>query len=193
MRIASRHMPKFAPKPMSPAAWVLIASLFAALTYVAVSAPKAIAAGFAVLLLLYLWARNADKQVQASLRKLAAGREGQTLCEFALDFGAREVDTWIIRAVYEQLQRQLTHMHQALPVRASDRLKEDLHLDDDDIDIDLVQEVEERISRSLDHTRTNPYFGHVVTVRDLVLFFQAQPKHGRAVGVLPSPPAKLER
>ncbi|MYM87102.1 hypothetical protein GTP91_07895 [Rugamonas sp. FT82W] len=115
--------------------------------------------------------RNAER-----LRCLAAEREGESICDFARDFDTRQVDTWIVRAVYEQLQYHLADVSPAFPVRASDRLKEDLLLDDDDLDMDIAQEVEQRAGRSLDDTSTNPYFGKVKTVRDLVMFFQSQPK-----------------
>ncbi|MDI4635539.1 hypothetical protein J7U46_20920 [Pelomonas sp. V22] len=107
---------------------------------------------------------------------LASRREGQSICEFARDFDARAVDTWVIRAVYEQLQSHLRYVHPSFPVRADDRLKEDLLLDDDDLDIDLAQEVEERTGRSVDGATNNPYSGKVRTVRDFVLFFQHQPR-----------------
>ncbi|RQO58068.1 hypothetical protein DBR47_14800 [Paucibacter sp. KBW04] len=111
---------------------------------------------------------------------LASEREGQSICEFARDFDARAVNTWIIRAVYEQLQEQLKHIHPAFPVRADDRLKEDLLLDDDDLDMDLAQEVEARTGISIDQSGNNPYFGKVKTVRDFVLFFQSQPGSNNA-------------
>lgn len=122
-------------------------------------------------------------QGQRENRKLlaiAAAREGQTICEFAREFDARAVDTWIIRAAYEQLQGQLRHIHPAFPVRADDRLKEDLFLDDDDLDIDLAQEVEARTGRSLDGSAKNPSLGGIKTVRDFVLFFHSQPKSSSA-------------
>jgi hypothetical protein len=107
---------------------------------------------------------------------LASQREGQTICEFARDFDTQAIDTWIIRAVYEQLQAQLKYIHSAFPIRADDRIKEDLLLDDDDLDMDLASEVETRTARPLDKTDNNPYSGKVKTVRDVVLFFQHQPK-----------------
>ncbi|TXI90954.1 MAG: hypothetical protein E6Q34_08120 [Burkholderiaceae bacterium] len=113
-----------------------------------------------------------DQQLLA----LAALRVDDSICEFAREFDCRKVDTWIIRAVYEQLQMRLRHLHPAFPVRADDRLKEDLFLDDDDLEMDLVHEIEERTGRSLKDFSANPCRGKVVTVSDLVLFFQAQPK-----------------
>jgi hypothetical protein len=130
--------------------------------------------------LAFFFARRATKREEDILRNLATERDGESICEFARDFDTRVVDTWIVRAVYEQVQGQLKHVHPAFPVRASDRLKEDLHLDDDDLDIDLAMQVEQRTGRSLDETKANPLFGKVKTVRDLVLFFHAQPKRGAA-------------
>lgn len=69
---------------------------------------------------------------------------------------------------------------QPSPLRADDLLKEDLRLEDDDLDLDVATEVDERTGRSLDNASANPYFGKVQTVRDLVLFFQAQARSGAA-------------
>ena len=173
-------MPKFVPEPVGRWAWVVIAALATGLLYAIVSAPKAAAVGVAVLLALAGWAHIDLTKRSLRLKKLAATREGQSICEFARDFDTRQVDTWIIRAVYEHLQEQLTYAHPAFPVRATDRLKEDLRLDPDDIDLDVLVQVEQRTGRNLNHTRDNPYFGRVQTVGDLVHFFQAQPRHGAA-------------
>ncbi|MCM5681578.1 hypothetical protein M8A51_18795 [Schlegelella sp. S2-27] len=173
-------MPKFTRRAAGPAWWLLLSLLGASVAYVAIAEPKTFVSVVAVLTVLFALAHLQGKREERKLLALAAARKGQTICEFARDFDARAVDTWIIRAVYEQLQAQLEPMHPAFPVRAEDRLKEDLLLDDDDLDVDLVQEVEARTGRSLDGSTDNPYFGNVKTVRDLVLFFQSQPRSSRA-------------
>ena len=128
-----------------------------------------------------MWlARQQTKREAQKLLALASEREGQSICEFTRDFDARAVDTWIIRAVYEQLQGQLKQVHPKFPVRADDRLKEDLLLDDDDLDMDLARAVAARAGRSIDDTGGNPYFDKVRTVRDFVFFFQNQPKASNA-------------
>ncbi len=180
MRIASRHMPKYKPRPTGPVAWLFLTVLAAGLAYAAVSSPTVAAVVFLLLCTAFFFARRVTKREEDSLRNLAAERNGESICEFARDFDTRAVDTWIVRAVYEQVQGQLKHVHPAFPVRASDRLKEDLHLDDDDLDMDLAVQVEQRTGRSLDETKANPLFGKIKTVRDLVLFFHAQPKRGAA-------------
>jgi len=180
MRIASRHMPKFKPRPIGFAAWILLAAVGAGLAYAVASAPVGATAALLLLCGAFVWGHRVGKRREEQLRRLAATREGQSICEFARDFEIRTVDTWIIRAVYEQVQRQLRHVHPAFPVRAGDRLKEDLFLDDDDLDMDVAPEVEQRTGRSLDNSGANPHFGKVRTVRDLVLFFQSQPVRSAA-------------
>jgi hypothetical protein len=144
--------------------------------YLAVTKPQAFLIALSGFAALFWFSYKQSKREERKLHALASQREGQTICEFAGDFDARVVDTWIIRAVFEQIQGQLKHVHPSFPVRADDRLKEDLLLDDDDLDMDLVPQVETRTGRPVENTDNNPYFGKVETVRDLVLFFQHQPK-----------------
>jgi hypothetical protein len=180
MRVASRHMPKFKPRTLGVVGWSLLAVLGAGMAYFAIAETKSFVVAVDVLAVLLVLAHLHGKSEARKLLALAAAREGQTICEFARDFDARAVDTWIIRAAYEQLQGQLERIHPTVPVRADDRLKEDLFLDDDDLDMDLAPEIEARTGRSLDGSANNPYFGRVKTVRDLVLFFQSQPKSSSA-------------
>ncbi|MES2899557.1 MAG: hypothetical protein V4723_07500 [Pseudomonadota bacterium] len=78
--------------------------------------------------------------------------------------------------MYEQLQESLAYAHPAFPVRASDNLKAELRLDDEDLDMDLAAQVEQRTGISLDCSETNPHYGKINTVKDVVMFFQAQMK-----------------
>lgn len=178
MRIASRHMPKYQPKFNRPVAWLFLAILASGLLNAAISSPTTTAIVLLSLCAAFFFSHRIAKRKEDSLRRLAAQREGKSICEFARDFDTRTVDTWILRAVYEQIQAQLNHVHPAFPVRASDLLKEDFHLDDDDLDIELALQIGQRTGRSLAQTTENPLFGEVNTVRDLVLFFQSQPKRG---------------
>jgi hypothetical protein len=180
MRIASRFMPKYKPKHVGIGAWTLLATTFAGIVYAAASAPIGTAVVVLLLCVCLLLSNRAAKREEDKLRHLAQARAGESICEFARDFDTREVDTWIVRAVYEQIQCQLKHVHAAFPLRASDRLKEDLHLDDDDLDMDVVVQIEQRTGRSLDGASSNRYFGKVKTVRDLVLFFHSQAKRSAA-------------
>ena len=167
---------------MGPSSYLLLSLIAGAILCVAISEPIFTVFAAVALFFAFLLARKAVKRESAQLCDLAAAREGESICEFAKEFDAREVDTWIVRSVYEQIQRQLQHIHAAFPVRASDLLKDDLHLDDDDIDLGLAIEIEQRTGRTLKNTRANPYWGKVKTVRDLVMFFQSQPRVNEARG-----------
>jgi hypothetical protein len=155
--------------------WFFSLVFVAAFLYVAFAAPVGTAVGVLLVGIAFLMSSKEIERERESLRRLAVEREGESICEFARDFDTRKVDTWIVRAVYEQLQCQLSHAYPAFPVRASDRLVEDLHIDVEDLDIDIGPQVEQRTSRSCKGSSENPYFCRVQTMRDLVMFFQEQP------------------
>jgi hypothetical protein len=111
------------------------------------------------------------------IRTLVESRDGESICEFARSFERHRVDTWVVRAVYEQLQEYLGGIP-SVPILAIDRLKYDLPIDMEDLEMDLIAEISQRTGRSLSNTTSNPYYEKVKTVEDLVLFFNAQPKAG---------------
>lgn len=119
-----------------------------------------------------------SRRLKNRLQTLAEARGGESICTFARTIPVRELDSWVVRAVFEQLQKHLTLVHdfKAFPLRPSDRLFEDLKIDPDDLDEELVEEIAQRTSRSLNDCRVNPYYGKVVTIEDLVRFFCAQPR-----------------
>jgi hypothetical protein len=107
--------------------------------------------------------------------RLAREREGESTCTFARSFDYRNLDTWILRAVYEELQRWCSAGRLTFPLRATDRL-EDLSIDLEELWETVVPDIAYRTGRSLDNTKQNPLAGKVVTVHDLVMFFSYQPK-----------------
>jgi hypothetical protein len=72
------------------------------------------------------------------------------------------------------LLHQLRWVYPDFPVRAADRLIEDLMLDPDDIDMDVFVDVTKRTGRSRRETKANPFYGRIKTAGDLVAFFCAQ-------------------
>jgi hypothetical protein len=110
------------------------------------------------------------------LRLLSASRAGESICQFARSFEVRRTDTWVLRAVYEELQDELRWISPAFPVRADDSLEDDLLIDSEDMDLEIVWSIAERARRSLEHPERNPFYARVVTVRDLVSFFLHQPR-----------------
>jgi len=110
---------------------------------------------------------------ELELKKLAASRGEESICTFARSFDRKAVDTWIIRAVHEELQVYVKYPGGLCPLRSTDRLDQDLHIDPDDID-DLFPVIAQRTGRSTDNTKSNPYYGNVSTVGDLVFFVNCQ-------------------
>ncbi|WP_428243195.1 hypothetical protein [Gynuella sp.] len=128
-------------------------------------------AGIAILVI--AWSAIDQPKVEKHFQDLCKERSGLSICEFARELDPKVVDTWIIRAVYEQLQAALpTKQH--VPIKAFDDLFDTLMLDEDDLDLDLVEEIAQRTRRSLEGYKSNPYYGKVTTARNLVLFFNHQ-------------------
>lgn len=171
MRTPSRQMhdteSTHAPLPLGLRLLPMI--ILAGLTWAIVQQPLLLLIMSAVALLV----GHQLRQERNHLRALAAQRQGESICQFARAFPRRQVDTWVLRAVYESLHGYLGGR---LPIRADDRLKQDLRLDDDDLDLDLLEEMARLSGRSLERIEDNPWFERVTSVRDLVLFLDQQPR-----------------
>lgn len=107
-------------------------------------------------------------------RRLVAARDGETICEFARSFD-RKTDTWILRAVYEEVSRYLSVDGRPLPIRRADRFQKDFKMHPEDLD-DFASDIAFRAQRSLDGAEKNPLRYKIKTVGDLVSFFEHQPK-----------------
>ncbi len=179
MKPASRSMPPLERQTASPwAGRLCLAGLGGALVWWLWTYPRTAGA-----LLGLVWCMDA---ISRRLEKkhfvpLAQARAGQSICDFARSIDCRRVDTWVVRAVYEELQANLAHHGLPLPVRLTDRLHKDLRLDADDLDLSLVPDIAQRAGRDLSSTQANPFFGKVITVGDLVHFMNAQPRLSAAV------------
>ena len=171
MRKPSRAMPNPIAAPLTPFAWLVFALFGVGLLWLFSRYPGVLAI---VTLGLLLAALSAIKQ-RRQLDALASTRRHDSICTFVRSFDYRQVDTWILRAVYEALQANVSASGK-FPLRADDRLKEDLQLDEDDLDLDLLPDIAQRAGRTLEHTEINPHYGQVRTVRDLVMFLTVQPK-----------------
>jgi hypothetical protein len=171
MNRASRFMPKYTRKRYWPARLAL-AVLALVPVYFLLNRPVGTSIVIVSLIAVSIVAHKRHKK---RLGVLAESRSGESICEFARSFERNEIDTWVVRAVYEQLQRYLGG-EIPVPIRATDRLKEDLPIDTEDLEMDLIAEISQRTGRSLKNTTANPYYNKVTTVEDLVLFFNAQPK-----------------
>ena len=164
-------MPGLTERRSSPIGWVLLAGIGGAYLYGLWAKPLWVG-GFSMVVAAIAIIEHV--RIKQQLRRLAAERSGESLCTFARAFDVRSTDSWVIRAVYEQLQDHLKGEYPSFPLRPTDRLLEDLRLDSEDLDLDVAQEIAERTMRPLADPRQNPYYGKVNTVADLVAFFCAQ-------------------
>ena len=109
-------------------------------------------------------------------KNLIEDRDNDSICTFSRHFESRQIDTWVIRAVYEQLQSYMSGEKENFPIRATDDIFKDLMIDDEDFEYDLVEEIAQRTGRTLENAESNPYYGKANIVENLVFFFNEQPK-----------------
>jgi len=170
MRTFSRWMSP-APTASRTAQVGCLAVLIAAAAWFIVRYPWLPLAASAVLALSYV----ADRQRRERLTRMARQRVGESLCTFARAFPRGQRHAWILRATYEELQPYCTIRKQPVPLRPSDRWREDYGIDPEDFD-DLALTIARRVGLDIGQCKTNPYYGRVETVADLVAFMRALPR-----------------
>jgi hypothetical protein len=176
----SRLMSKYLAPKLGVGGLLVLGVLFAALAFVVANAsPIQLLLAVCVFLAVWVWASHAVELRRQHLQALAGSRPGETICEFARSFDCRTTDTWVIRAVYEELQEELRLGSTSFPVRANDSLTDDLRIDPEDLDLSLAPAIAARSGRTLERDDANPYWGKVKTVADLVCFFNQQPIQSR--------------
>jgi hypothetical protein len=170
MRIPSRRMPTAPEHKASWWAWPILGALLIGLGIWIYQKPYVLLflAGLGVIVWLGMIFDARHR------RRLAESREGENICDFARGLNCREADTWIVRAVYEELSRFLSVDGRAIAVRPTDRCEKDLKIDPEDLD-DLARDVAFRARRSMDDCDKNPLYGKVETVGDIVTFLEYQP------------------
>ncbi|AFV00104.1 hypothetical protein [Simiduia agarivorans] len=170
MKQASRFMPKYEPKKASKP---VVFAFFAIAVAIVIYQPWYLLVIAGIALVVIVWSAIDQPNVERHFQNLCKERSGSSICEFAREFDSKVVDTWIIRAVYEQLQAALP-TKQSVPIKASDGLFDTLMLDEDDLDLELIEEIAQRTGRSVEGYESNPYYGKVTTAGNLVLFFNHQ-------------------
>ena len=171
MKAPSRTMPPYKPAPMPAAGWLIVGAVVTGSIYLFWKYPLWLLICPAIALLIWDSSRRDKRRVTEFL----AERKNESICDFARAFDARTVDTWVIRAVYEEIQSLLGDAWRDVPIRADDNLMKDLDLDDEDIDMSLIDAIAQRTGRSLGDYEQNSMYGQVYTARDLVMFFNEQP------------------
>ena len=111
----------------------------------------------------------------AFYQKLAADRQGDSICTFARSLDYRRLDTKVIRAVYEALQGEIRAACPAFPVRASDEIPAIYRIAEEDLE-DLICTLADQRGRSLVNYQNNPHYAETSTVDGLIGFLSAQPR-----------------
>jgi hypothetical protein len=174
MRSPSRLIPPRSEKAIS---WVwLLGALLVGFGYFVYSLSSMARCITAFLILAFcFYVSVINRREKRRFEGMCTTRDEESICTFARSFSTRHVDTWVIRAAHQEIQQLMKSYIPAFPVRASDLLLDDLHMDSDDIE-DLLVGIAARSGHSLNETENNPFYGKINTVRDLVLFINAQPR-----------------
>lgn len=186
MKTPSRFL--FSPRParVTPAGWLLLIGLGMLILYWLYR----MVAGFvqdgepfifffaAFLAWLIVTSVQDSREYNNQCRALAEARYGKSICDFARSFNTREVDTWVIRAVWNVLSECVNRSGPAgytLPIFAQDRLQDQFLLEEEDDVLETLQEIAHRAGRSTELLGTEGFSGPVITVRDVVLLLNALP------------------
>ena len=165
-------MPKFVPRPVTWVGWLVQTLFVAAIVWFFWEAPKALYCVPFVAIGFLIEARRQKRRLQ----RMAKERAAESICTFARSFDCSEADTWVVRAVYEQLQAHLQTDVPSFPLRRDDNLFKCLGIDPDDLAWDIAGEIATRTGRPMEAAERNPYWAKVETVGDLVQFFLHQQK-----------------
>lgn len=135
-------------------------------------------------LIAFVWLTGAlsERKRRRRLARLAADRPGNPLCRFARAVDCRRRDTWVVRSVYEALQSYLPSEKggPGFPVAPDDRLEADLGICLDDLDDD-AWDIAHRCGRAWPPSDPSGPEPKIETVRQLLDFFERQPRVQRAV------------
>ena len=128
----SRDMPALPVEPVPDSAYMITGLALAGLVlWGAIANPLLTLIIVVFFSLIYLSGLNIDRQ----LLGLAAQRPDDSICTFARAFDRRTMDAWIVRATWEEIQSYLVEVDgRPFPVRATDRLADDLFIDEEDLE-----------------------------------------------------------
>ena len=174
MRTPSRFMPQFPEERPHPfLKWIFAIGFLSIFSILIIISPYILGS----LILIMLIGVAGDILEKRRIKRLANARAGESICTFARLMNAKNLDTHVVRAVYEEIGKRLSKPDSIFPLRPTDQLfkAKDLNLDDEDL-YELLIAIAFRTKRSLENTRSNPYFNKVETVSDLVQFVMAQPR-----------------
>lgn len=167
----SRNIPKYVEEPTTVTQKIAIFLVIITVLSLLYFYP------FFLLLFIFIgfWSVIYNYKEAKRFSKIALNRSGESICSFTRALNFRRIDTWIIRATWEELQKYVTHKSlSAFPIRPTDKIGDDFKIDSEELE-DIAERIAQRTTRSLEETDKNPYFGKIETVGDLILFMNNQP------------------
>ena len=174
MRVPSRRIPSYEEVIPPSHRYFLYLLLGVIIVWIGYAIWQEPASGlFLVAMIAVTWIVSIPTE-RAWEKKIAAIREerkGEDIGTFARALPFRKINTWIIRALYEEIADEMGD--DTFPLRPSDRLEEDLRLDDDAL-FWIYERVMRRVGLSVEGVESNPYYDRVKTVEDMVMFFHHQ-------------------
>jgi len=173
MRKPSNQMPQYEVPKMKwyfvVIAWIFLILYLGSIAY---KAYDDIAFRYVILMFIVLILVLSGVGVE-KYKKSKRSRKEWNIGKFAKEFNLKEVDTWVVRAVYEAVYDEVE-----IPIKADDDIDKDLGIDMGDLGFDeILINVSQRTGRVL----TENSVGHddiknIITVRDLVEFFNKLPR-----------------
>lgn len=162
-------MPPLEAGPTTPCQWAVLVALGLGVVWALIAVPALRWAAVLMVIVSVIF----NEIIGVRLRRLARTRSDD-IGTFARSLDVRNTDTWLIRAVYEEVNALLPSKLRPFPLRSTDTC-EILHIDPEDLD-DLVEIVAERAGYSLEQLEDNPHYGSVRTLGELIRCLQAQPR-----------------
>lgn len=180
MRTFSRHMPSSKKFPQTQGKLfpgvLVFALVLVAVAAVFVRFPILVPVAVCAVLIVIFVSRVMERKRQRRIFQLVDERVGESICNFARSFDRREIDPWVVRAVYEECFRSTEYGAGRVPVRRGDALfRGDLQFDEEDFEI-ILSRIAFRCRRSLDLTPGNPLLDANGTIGDIVAFLDRQPR-----------------
>ena len=176
MRTPSRYMPTYNETLTwkSPSiGYIIIAPFFLWLAYGIWDDPMVGVVLLGIIFIIFLFGYFSPYSTE-SIDALYVERKNEDIGTFTRLLDYKNIDTWIIRAVYEEVNSELEY-DKPLPLRPSDNLEKDLKLDDEDLEY-ILTHIFARVEISVENIEKNPYYGKIETVGDIIHFCNYQPK-----------------
>jgi hypothetical protein len=178
-QLPSRLMPKV-PEPVYISKWAgVVFFLFIPAFLLSIPLQTAFPVIIGYVALFYMLAIATNRLHLRELEhfaKMVEERKGESICTFVRKIDFHHIDTWVIRAVYEEIQSHLAYLSPKFPLRPTDHIMDDFKIDGDDFDMDIVSNIAKRTGRTFENYKSNPYYHNALTVGGLIAFFNAQPK-----------------